>query len=315
MFAGSQIISLLVITGAVWVCRRFLDRRSFSSLGLKLNRQTIYDLVAGLLITAVIMELIFLLMRTMGWLAVDAAAWNFISWNQIAVEMTIMFLMWVAIGWQEELLVRGYLMQNLASGLNMLVAVILSSLLFGLMHLLNPGAGWTGVVGIFFAGLFLAYAYLRTRSLWLPIGLHIGWNFFEGTVFGFPVSGASGFGLMQINIQGPELITGGVFGPEAGLIILPALLIGAGLIYIYTRGRSMLSYAEIMHWSFDDREPEVEIDAAGDEFADAIETTGAWSGEEDEFIADETEGDVIDNIPDEQVGAPDEQQPDGNPPV
>jgi hypothetical protein len=92
-------------------------------------------------------------------------------------------------------------------------------------------------VGIFLAGIFLGYGYVRTRQLWLPIGLHLGWNFCEGVVFGFPVSGLDIYALTRIEVTGPELWTGGAFGPEAGLIILPALIVGAGLIYWVTRNR------------------------------------------------------------------------------
>jgi len=65
--------------------------------------------------------------------------------------------------------------------------------------------------------------------------LHIGWNFFEGTVFGFPVSGVNPYALLHLRVSGPELWTGGQFGPEAGLLVLPALLIGSVLVYLYAR--------------------------------------------------------------------------------
>ncbi|OGO80167.1 MAG: hypothetical protein A3K41_03580 [Chloroflexi bacterium RIFOXYD12_FULL_57_15] len=139
--------------------------------------------------------------------------------------------------WNEELLSRGYHLQTLASGTNLFWGVLLSSAVFGALHLGNPNATWVSAAGIFLAGLFLAYGYLRTGQLWLSIGLHIGWNFFEGVVFGFPVSGLDIYPLTRIQVQGPEMWTGGAFGPEAGLVILPALLIGAGLIFWYTRNR------------------------------------------------------------------------------
>jgi membrane protease YdiL (CAAX protease family) len=91
------------------------------------------------------------------------------------------------------------------------------------------------VLGILGAGYFLAFGYLRTRHLWLPIGLHIGWNFFEGPVFSFPVSGLDTARLLNHTVSGPELITGGAFGPEAGLIVLPALVLGAVLIHLYAK--------------------------------------------------------------------------------
>jgi len=147
-----------------------------------------------------------------------------------------MFLaLYILVGWNEELLFRGYQLQTLASGLNLFWAVFISSAVFGVSHLLTPNATWVGVVGIFFAALFLAYSYVRTHQLWLSIGLHVGWNFFEGVVFGFPVSGSDIYSIIRHQVTGPELWTGGIYGPEAGLIILPGLVVGMVLVYAYTR--------------------------------------------------------------------------------
>jgi hypothetical protein len=125
----------------------------------------------------------------------------------------------------------------LESGLNTFWGVLISSAIFGIMHLGNPNATWISAVGILLAGVFLAFGYLRTRQLWLPIGLHIGWNFFEGVVFGFPVSGLDSYRFTHITINGPEIWTGGPFGPEAGLVLIPALILGSMLIFVYTRRR------------------------------------------------------------------------------
>ena len=132
------------------------------------------------------------------------------------------------------MLSRGYHLQTLASGTNLFWGVLISSAIFSAFHLVNPYATLASAVGIFLAGLFLALGYLRTGQLWLSIGLHLGWNFFEGIVFGFPVSGIAMLPIIRISISGPMLWSGGAFGPEAGLIILPALLIGALLIVWYT---------------------------------------------------------------------------------
>ena len=140
----------------------------------------------------------------------------------------------VMVGWQEELLSRGYWLQNLEDGLGLPAALAISSILFALAHLANPHVSLMPILGLTAAGLFMAYGYLTTRQLWLPIGLHIGWNFFEGPVFGFPVSGTTDFfRLLDLSRHGPGFLTGGAFGPEAGLIQYPILLLGVWLIARY----------------------------------------------------------------------------------
>lgn len=233
----SQVFSLISITLTIFLARRLLDRRSITSLGLKLDRTAALDLLAGIGIAGVMMTLIYLLQYFMGWISFAGFAWETSTVPDLAVTFLGLFLLFIIIGWQEELGSRGYLLQNLADGLNLTWGVILSSLIFSLMHLANPNVSWMSVLGILAAGLFLAMGYTTTRQLWLPIGLHIGWNFFEGPVFGFPVSGLIFPGLMTTQMQGPEIITGGAFGPEAGLILLPGIALGVTLIYLYTRNR------------------------------------------------------------------------------
>ena len=236
---GGQILNFLIITSSVYVARRWLDKRSFGSLGLKLDRHTLLDILAGIGITFVQMGFIYVLMLALGWLTFEGFAWEFDPVNVVITNVLVFLLTFIFVGWNEELLSRGYHLQTIASGLNLFWGVVISSAVFGLLHLGNPNATWVSAAGIFFAGVYLAYGYIRTRQLWLPIGLHIGWNFFEGVVFGFPVSGLDIYALARITVHGPELWTGGAFGPEAGLIVLPSLILGASLIYLYTRNRAI----------------------------------------------------------------------------
>jgi len=235
-FLASEIAMLFATTISVFLARRFLDRRSFGSMGLRLGRKAVTDVFTGILITGLMMGLIFLLMSAADWLKVEGFAWQSDP-PRIVLKGVLEFgLLFVLVGWNEELLFRGYQLQSLASGTNLLWGVVLSSLLFGAAHLGNPGAGNVGgvLLGITLAGLFMAYAYTRTRSLWLSIGIHVGWNFFEGVVFGFPVSGLDIYRLTHVQVTGPELWTGGSFGPEAGLILLPAMCLGFALVHIYS---------------------------------------------------------------------------------
>jgi membrane protease YdiL (CAAX protease family) len=233
----SQILELTIFVTSIYIARRFLDKRSFVSLGLQINKQAFTDIFSGIAITFLMMGSIYFAETAAGWLTFESFAWQNESVSNVLTGVLTFLAVFIFVGWNEELLSRGYHLQTLASGTNLLWGVIISSSLFGLGHLGNPNATWVSAAGIFFAGIFLAYGYLRTGQLWLSIGLHIGWNFFEGVVFGFPVSGLDIYRLIHHQIQGPEIWTGGAFGPEAGLLILPTLAMGSGLIYFYTRGR------------------------------------------------------------------------------
>jgi len=233
----SQIVELVMITASVYIARRFLDKRSFASLGLSVNKSAVLDVFVGVFISAFIMAIIYAIEFMTGWVKFEGFAWEVDSAKTVIVNLFLFLFIFITVGWNEELLSRGYHLQTLASGTNMFWGVLISSSVFGLAHLGNPNATWVSAAGIFFAGLFLAYGYLRTGQLWLSIGLHIGWNFFEGVIFGFPVSGLDIYRLIRHQIHGPEIWTGGAFGPEAGLIVLPALVVGSVLIYFYTRDR------------------------------------------------------------------------------
>lgn len=233
-----NVLNFIATTGSIYIARRWLDKMSFESLGLKLSQQALMDVLVGIGITVVQMGLIFVAMLALGWLRFEGFAWEFDPINVVITGVLTFFVVFIFVGWNEELLSRGYHLQTIASGINLFWGVVISSAVFGLLHLANPGTSWVSTAGIFFAGIYLAYGYIRTKQLWLPIGLHIGWNFCEGVVFGFPVSGLDIYALTRIEVTGPEIWTGGAFGPEAGLIVLPSLVVGALLIYLYTNNRN-----------------------------------------------------------------------------
>ena len=232
-----ELAELFAFVGSIYLARRFLDKRSFIGLGFKIDKHVALDILAGIVITFIMMGSIFIAMQALGWLKFESFAWNIDPAQTVVSQVLLFFVIFTIVGFNEEFLFRGYHLQTITSGLNLFWGLIISSIVFGGLHLANPNATWVSAAGIFFAGLFLAYGYVRTQQLWLSIGLHLGWNFFEGVVFGFPVSGLSIYPLMNIKVSGPIVWTGGAFGPEAGLIILPATALGAVLIYFYTRSR------------------------------------------------------------------------------
>ncbi len=130
------------------------------------------------------------------------------------------FLFAVLAGITEEILFRGLLFRLTSKIVGTWGALLFTSALFGLAHAANPGATFSSSLAIALeAGVLLGAAYAATQRLWLPIGLHIGWNFTEGSVFGMSVSGTSkATGLLQGSLAGPRLLTGGAFGPEASVV-------------------------------------------------------------------------------------------------
>jgi membrane protease YdiL (CAAX protease family) len=117
----------------------------------------------------------------------------------------------------EELMFRGVLFRIIEERTGTWIALALTGVLFGLSHLLNPHASWWGAIAIAIeAGGMLTFAYVATRKLWVPIGLHFGWNFAASGIFSTEVSGNdTPQGLLDAATSGPALITGGDFGPEA----------------------------------------------------------------------------------------------------
>lgn len=232
-----SLATFIAVLLSTWFARRFFDHRDLPSLGLQRNPYAFKDLLFGILLTAILMGGIFVIFIALGWTTFDRWAWENQPLSTVVVGTLGSLAAFILVGFSEEILSRGYQLQNLIEGLNLPLALFLSSGMFALLHLGNPHSSPISTLGLLAAGYFLAYGWLRTGQLWLSIGLHIGWNFFEGTVFGFAVSGTESFGLIHHTVTGPDLITGGPFGPEAGLIILPFMLIGAWLINRYTYKR------------------------------------------------------------------------------
>jgi membrane protease YdiL (CAAX protease family) len=133
----------------------------------------------------------------------------------------------------EELLFRGILFRWLEQFGGSWVALVLTSAFFGAAHLANPNASWIAATGIAFeAGVMLGAAYMLTRSLWFPMGLHAAWNFTQGEIYDIPVSGTKADGLVDAQLSGPPLLSGNGFGLEASVIaIAVATLFGLWLLW------------------------------------------------------------------------------------
>ena len=137
----------------------------------------------------------------------------------------------------EELVFRGILFRWLEEFGGSWLALLLTSAFFGAAHLANPNASPIAAIGIAFeAGVMLGAAYMLTRSLWLPMGIHAGWNFTQGEIYDIPVSGSNPHGLVEAQLSGNPLLTGNGFGLEASLIaIVIATAFGLWLLWLAIR--------------------------------------------------------------------------------
>jgi uncharacterized protein len=213
---------------SIWIMQRFFSGPSLLDLGLRLRPGWLSDTIIGLALGPIMFMAILLLLLAAGWASIEGGTIG-------ASGLLTAFVTYVLVGFSEEVLARGWVFQVLERGRGTTVAVIGSATIFALLHAFNPGFGLTALLGLFLAGLLFAQAYVVTRQLWLPIAMHLSWNFSEGPLFGFPVSGLPGEGLLTVKPIGPEVVTGGPFGPEAGLVVIVGIAIAS--VTLYTVGR------------------------------------------------------------------------------
>jgi membrane protease YdiL (CAAX protease family) len=214
----------LAVIASVAIAARWIDKRPFAQLGLA-GRWS--DLAKGIAIGGVLMAFVFAIQLGMGWIEITGFG--------LPLAYTVVKV--ICVGTYEELISRGYHLVNLAEGTNVPTAIVSSAAFFALLHLMNENASAMSVIGIFVNALLFTVARLMSGSLAMPIGLHMAWNFFQGAVFGFPVSGdKEGASLIAIRQLGPDLVTGGAFGPEAGVLGIGASLLG--IVWVGTRHRN-----------------------------------------------------------------------------
>lgn len=139
--------------------------------------------------------------------------------------------LWLGVGFLEEGSDRGYLLVQLSRCVSFWPAALLTSALFLLGHVANPGESWSGIAAAGLIGLVLAYSFLRTGSLWFALGFHAAWDFAESFVFGVPNSGARPDAyLLLSDLHGPALLTGGSAGPEGSILVFPIIALLAVIV-------------------------------------------------------------------------------------
>ncbi|EPY2274916.1 CPBP family intramembrane glutamic endopeptidase [Clostridium sporogenes] len=203
------LFSILVVF--IWVKKR--EKRSIVGMGFY-REGFIKKYILGFIVGIILFSLVVMVLIITGHINLV----NGLNLNNI-VPLMVVLPGWIIQSAAEEILVRGWLMNVLGAKYNITIGLIFSSLLFALLHFLNPNVSLVAILNLFITGILFGLYVIKTKNLWGACGLHAAWNFFQGNIFGFEVSGIkTGVGsLMKLKLVGSDLFTGGSFGPEAGI--------------------------------------------------------------------------------------------------
>lgn len=235
-FTEDLIFRLILLVSALlagFVCTRWLERLPWRALGLTLHTHWGRDFVIGSLIGVASLALATGIAALAGGLRFNASPRTMLM--QVVQTLVLSAVLFIFAALAEEALFRGYPLQTLVRANLAWLAILLTSLPFAAIHLQNPNVvrGFT-FINTALAGVWLAVAYLRTRSLWLPLGVHWAWNWAMGSLFGLPVSGITTIApnpLLHGTDLGPAWLTGGSYGIEGGVACTIALIVSTLFIW------------------------------------------------------------------------------------
>lgn len=231
--AAEKAVILLSALGATWVLTSRVNRKPLRSVGLWLHGATLREVGTGSLLGFLMMAGIYIVEAALGFITPSSGPLDPAG----ALRVTGVSLFWFAAGaMAEELLFRGYAFQTLIQAVTFLPATLLMAAVFGLAHLQNPHVTAFSLCNVVLAGILFSFAYMKTRGLWLPFGIHFAWNFSQTTLFGLPTSGTldPSHALFNAAQSGPAWIGGGEFGPEGG--VLATIALTGSLWYILKAG-------------------------------------------------------------------------------
>lgn len=214
-----QLVTLLSALLPALFLLRFLDHRPFSDLGFSLRGRG-KDLLYGLLMAVLLYAIGFGLSLLLGVVRVTGVQFE-------PMQLLGSFCFFILVALAEELMIRGYVLGCLLrTRMNKFLALFLSSILFACLHLFNPNVAWIPMLNLVLAGILLGVAYLYTRNLWFPISLHLFWNWIQGPLLGYEVSGNQlGRSLLSLQLSGNTLLSGGTFGFEGSILCTGLMVI------------------------------------------------------------------------------------------
>lgn len=220
-----------------WLWLRFFERRPFPTIGFE-RTGAAWHYGRGLLVGLGMFSAVVGLMAAFGGLQWQQGPAGYQGIGAIGGVLAVL-LGWGVQGAAEEVMSRGFLLQAIGSQSKPWIGVVVSALVFGLLHSLNPGIGLLPVLNLFLFGVFAAFYALYEGGLWGMCAIHSIWNWTQGNLFGLSVSGTEAPGGTLLNLQsnGATLLTGGKFGPEGSLPVTIVLLACIGMVLFAARRR------------------------------------------------------------------------------
>lgn len=215
-----------------WLYGRIFEKLPFRALGVWFTGGWFRDLIVGLAFGALSLLIVAVIVFGTGFVAFEPNSAS--GSGAIGETLLRTLVIFVAGAAFEESFLRGYFLQTFFRSRLAVFGIILTSLVFATLHNANPGANVLTWSNTFLAGIWLAVAYEKTRSLWFPFGIHLAWNWVQGSVLGIAVSGLETLApdpLLRGTLSGPEWFSGGSYGLEGGIACTIGLIISTAAIW------------------------------------------------------------------------------------
>lgn len=230
-FVTNALFSLIPAILVAWLCGRFLEKLPYRAFGAAFTRNWLTHFAIGLVVGALALTIAVVPGFAFGSLRFVL---NDVGLQKIALSGAVSFAVFAVAAAFEEALFRGYLLQTFARSNLAWLAILLTSVFFGAMHLGNPNATFISTANTILAGIWFSIAYLKTRDLWFVWGLHLMWNWMQGSFFGIEVSGLTEIAANPVFKEidfGPTWLTGETYGIEGGVLCTFAIMVAIAAVY------------------------------------------------------------------------------------
>ncbi|SFR73178.1 CPBP family intramembrane glutamic endopeptidase [Anaeromicropila populeti] len=235
-YLSAVIQEFVLIFAPIFSWRHFV-KEPLTKIGLVSWKEGKKDFVVGLLMGTVAMSIIFIFLFVTKRVTIRSiqspVSWNFLFY----------IIMFVAVGFAEEILSRGFVMGALRRSKNKWCIMSAPAIIFGVLHLGNNGVSWAAMINLILIGFAFSLAFYKSGNIWLPIGCHITWNIFQGCIYGFLVSGIETPTVINLAVKRKDIFTGGNFGPEGGILVTIISIVMLLFVQFYYR-KSVKNFIE-----------------------------------------------------------------------